>query len=153
MTEYLKVEGFAEFEEALKELPRAVGKGVVRRVLTEAAQPIAQDYRDGVDVVSGDLRDSIGVGTKLSRRQARLARRETRSMVEVHVGAGPDPAAHLEEFGSSNNAPNPAMRNAWERGKHRALESIKVGLAVEIEKARQRAARKAARLIAKNGTP
>lgn len=147
----LKVEGFRELDEALRELPRATEKNVAKRALMAAGEPIAADFRSRVKVLTGRLERSIGVGTKLSPRQARLARSEASSGVEVHIGAAALPEATLEEFGSSHNAPRPALRPAWDAGWRTALEAIKRLLWIEIEKAAARAARKAARLIAKNG--
>lgn len=148
----LKVEGFKELDEALGDLKKATARNAMRRAAVEVLQPIAEDYAANVDVRSGDLRDSIAVGTRLTPRQARLAKREGgKSFVEAYVGAGADPAAHLEEFGSVNNAPNPALRSAWDRGWRGALDALAEALAGQIQKAIARAARKAARDAAKMG--
>lgn len=152
-----KVEGFKELDEAIGDLKaagdltKASTRGAFRRAGMEALEPIAEDYRQNVDVLSGELRSTIGVGTRLTPRQARLARREGKSFVEVYVGAGADPAAHLEEFGSINNAPNPALRNAWDRGWRGVLERLAGLIWAQINKAVARARRRAERDAARMG--
>lgn len=146
----IKVEGFEDLDRALSDLPKATARNAMRRSAIAALQPIAEDYAANVDEVTGQLKSTIGVSTRLSPRQAALNRKnESRSYVEAHVGAGLDPAAHLEEFGSVNNAPNPALRNAWDRGWRRALDALGALIWAEIEKAIDRARRKAERDLAK----
>lgn len=72
-----------------------------------------------------------------------------KASAEVFVGAGPVPHAHLQEFGTSRHGPQPFARPAWDAGKNQVLDTIKDELAVQITKAAQRLARKAARLAAK----
>ncbi|RVI41050.1 HK97 gp10 family phage protein, partial [Sinorhizobium medicae] len=52
-------------------------------------------------------------------------------------------------FGTSRHGPQPFARPAWDAGKNQVLDTIKDELAVQITKAAQRLARKAARLAAK----
>ena len=152
MTPTFKVEGFSELDAALSDLPKATARNVVKRVLIKIATPIARDFASRVTVLTGRLQRGIGVGTKLSRRQARLARKiEGKSAVEVYVGAAPVKEATLEEFGSEHNAPKPALRPAWDAGKDRALDRLGPEMWAEIKTVSDRAARKQARLIAKNG--
>ncbi|WP_075216082.1 HK97-gp10 family putative phage morphogenesis protein [Mongoliimonas terrestris] len=139
----VKVEGLRELERALKDLPKATGKNVLRRVLTEGGEPIARAARGKAPVEVGYLREGIDVGTKLTRRQRGLHNRE--SPVEVFVGASGDPAAHIQEFGNEDNPPQPFMRPAWDSQKMKALDLISVRLGVEIDKAAARLARKAAK--------
>lgn len=143
----VRVEGLKELQQALLELPKATGRNVVRRALRNAGEPMANTMKARVPVEEGHLKNSIGVGTKLTRRQKSLHKKK--SEVELFVGAGADPAAHLVEFGSVHNSPEPFVRPAWDSGKGGALERIRGELANEIEKARARLARKAARLAAK----
>lgn len=149
--EEFKLEGFAELEEALIELPKATGKNVARRALIEAGEPVAEDYRSRVTRLTGRLFEGIGISAKLTPRQRRAAKREGPSSVEVYLGAGPDPAAHLEEFGSQHNAPKPMLRAAWDAGGRAILDRLGAILWGHIRKAADRQARKQARLIAKNG--
>lgn len=148
MTEDTRVEGFAELDATLGELSKGIAKGAMRRALKKAAEPMAEIARSGVPVDKGDLRDSIGVGTKLSKRQAKLHRRETRddkAFVEMFVGAGPLPSAHLQEFGTLDSAPQPFMRPAWDQDQNGMLERLKDELADEVERTAERARRRAAR--------
>lgn len=149
MAERFKVEGLKELEEALRELPKATGKNVLRRALLKAGEPIASSAAALAPRLRGKLQMSIGTGTKLSRRQKRLHRPE--STVEVFVGAGALVQAITQEFGTVNHPAKPFMRPAWDGNKTKALDTIRDDLAEEIEKARQRLARKAARIAAKNG--
>lgn len=144
----VRIEGLSDLKYALQELPKATATNVVKRALINAAEPILSSAETSAPVRSGRLKASLMVGTKLSRRQKSQHKKE--SKVEVFVGAGPLPQAHLEEFGSVNNAPHPFLRPAWDGNKQAALDGIKDEIAMQIEKARKRLARKAARLAAKN---
>ncbi|WP_085025289.1 HK97-gp10 family putative phage morphogenesis protein [Ensifer aridi] len=145
----VKVEGFRELDKALQQLKRATAKGVARRVLQKAGEPIAEAGRDNAPLgPTGNLKASYGVGTKLTKRQAKLHRKQ--SPVEVFVGPN-DPAAIQTEFGNQHQAAEPHLRPAWDAKKDRALEIIGEELAGEIEKAAARAARRAARLARKMG--
>ncbi|MDX1219049.1 hypothetical protein CN188_09675 [Sinorhizobium meliloti] len=145
----VKVEGFKELDKALQQLTRATAKGVARRVLAKAAEPIAEAGRANAPLgPTGNLKASYGVGTKLTRRQSKLHRKE--SPVEVFVGPN-DPAAIQTEFGNEHQAAEPHMRPAWDANKDRALEIISEELGSEIEKAAARAAKRAARLARKMG--
>lgn len=145
----VKVEGLEGIEQALKELPRATGKNVVRRVLRKRGKPIADKARALVPVDEGDLKDSIAVSTKLTKSQRRKHKKFDKDDVEVFVGAGPHPQAHLQEFGSSVHGRQAFMRPAWDVGKKAVLEGIGADLWAEINKAAKRLARKAAKAAAK----
>lgn len=145
--ERFKIEGLRELEQALAELPKATGKNVLKRALLKAGAPIASMAASLAPFLRGKLRQSFGTGTKLSRRQRREHKQE--STVEVFAGPGALVQAITQEFGTRNHRPQPFMRPAWDANKRQALESVKDELAEEIEKTRQRAARKAQREIAK----
>lgn len=141
----VKVEGLKELQHALSELPKATSTNVLKRALMKAGEPIANQARQMApdDPTSGgfDLRKSIVVSQRLSRRQKKNTRKE--SQVEVYIGAGPLPQAHLQEFGAAHHGPQPFMRPAWDAGQKPALDSIKKSLWEEIDKARVRLAKKA----------
>ena len=148
----VRVDGLKELDRALAELPRATGKNVLRRMLRKAAQPIADDMRakapDDPGTGGNDLRSSIGVGSRLGKRQAKLHRKMFKSdkaSVEVFAGAGVIPHAHLQEFGTVNHGPQPFARPAWDSNKGRALETIRNDLGDEIAKAAKRLAKKRAK--------
>jgi len=144
--ENVRVEGLRELDQALGQLSKATGKNVLRRVGRKALEPVAEKARSLAPVDEGDLRDSIGVGTKLTTRQRKLHRRAgDRSTVEVFAGAGGLPQATLREFGGDGSPAHPYLRPAWDSLKHRVLVSIKDMLGTEIEKSARRAARRAAK--------
>lgn len=139
----VRLEGLKAIQDALHELPRATARNVMKRVLTKRAQPIAEAARRRAPVDRGDLRDAIAVSTKLTRRQKGLRRKDGPKDVEVFVGPGPLPQAHLQEFGTSNQPAQPFMRPAWDTEKDGVLEGIKADMWAEIEKAANRIARRA----------
>lgn len=167
----VSLEGLRELDAALGELGKATGKNVLRRAARAALEPIAEEARSLVPVDSGALRDSIVVSSRLANGQAKLRysaamfarqgrdaavaamrnelRANGRSTVEMFIGAGQLPHAHLIEFGSAKNAPRPYLRPAWDAGQNKLLGDLKEILGGEIEKAAARQARKAARLAAK----
>lgn len=148
-----KVEGLSECLAALKELPKATGKNVLKRTLVKAAEPIVNDaksmgtYKDR----TGELRKSISIGTKLTRGQGSDILKSPKR-VEVFVGPQQHGRilryAHLVEFGTYIARPFPFMRPAWEANKMGALSTVKDLLWQEIQKAAERIARKAARQAA-----
>ena len=142
-----KLEGLKALDDALSELPKATARNVLLRTLKEQGQPIADAGEANAPRLSGKLADSYTVSTKLSRRQKGLHKKE--SMVEVFVGPTPHPKSVQTEFGNSHQAPHPHLRPAWDANVMRVLEGVKNSLADEIEKARARLARKAAREAAK----
>lgn len=156
----IRVEGLRELDAALGELSKGVGRGVLRRVGIKALEPMAETARqlapDDPATGAPDLKTSIFVGTKLTPRQARLARRAVKSgeaeksFVEVYMGTA-DPAGMQQEFGNIIHGPQPFMRPAYEQHKLGAVGIVKNELGGEIETAAKRAAARAARLAAKKG--
>ncbi len=139
----VRLEGFKELDYALQELPKSIGKSLVRRVLLKAGKTIAEAGAANAPLgPTGNLKASYGVGTKLTRRQRKMNKRE--SPVEVHVGPN-DPAAIQTEFGNEHQAAEPHLRPAWDATKNQVLDTIKTELATAIGKAATRLARKAAR--------
>lgn len=188
-----ELSGFKELESALGELIKttssATGKGVLRRALISAAQPMADRARElAPKGETGSLRQSIIVSARSTRRVGReeyhsvmrdggsraealqaliQARRENKGVgpsLEVYVGpAGAKwtRRAHLIEFGTApgvrktktgktinhpGTAPNAFMRPAFVEQAQPTLDRLKVSLRLEIAKAAQRAARRAARV-------
>lgn len=148
----VRLEGFSELDKALGEFTKATAKGVLRRVLLKAGQPMADTMRalapDDPDTGGSDLKSSIAVSTKLSGRQAKMHRRmfkNDKASAEVFVGPGPDPAAWNQEFGNVNHGPQSFARPAWDQKQRETLDIIKTELGTEIEKTAKRQARRAAR--------
>jgi HK97 gp10 family phage protein len=145
----VKLEGFKELDAALGELTKAAARGVLRRAGVKALEPIAVAASAMAPVESGKLQTSVGVGTKLTKRQSILHRKsvkDDKSSVEVFAGAGGLAQATQQEFGNFKDPAQPFLRPAWDAGKGRVLDDLKTELAAEIGKAAKRAAAKAARL-------
>jgi HK97 gp10 family phage protein len=143
-----KVEGLKDCEDALKELPLATSKNVLRRALLKAGAPVVDSAQSRVARLTGKLGQSVTVGTKLTKRQKKSAAL-TKDGVEVYVGAGPLPHAHMLEFGTSRQAPEPYLRPAVDANGKRMFSIFRDELRAEIAKAVQRLERKAARIAAK----
>lgn len=148
MSETVKLTGFKELEAELEKMTAGMGKGILRRALKKAAQPIATAANDFAPVgETGKYAQSFSYSTKLSKRQAGLHRkifRNDKASVEGFVGTS-DPAGVQQEFGNINHGPQPALRPAWDGGKMQVLDDLGRELWVEIEKTAARAARKAAK--------
>lgn len=141
----VNVSGLAQLNTALRELPKAAGKAVLRRTAVKALQPFDKVWREKAPHLTGELEESGGVGTKLTKRQARLNRkREGKSSVEVFAGPN-NPAAVPQEFGTHDQRAQPFARPAWDETKDEALTIVKTELGGEIERTATRLARKAAR--------
>lgn len=112
-------------------LPKATAKASMRRVLKKAAQPIAEAGRARAPEDQGALKASYGVGTRLSKRQRKVSRKE--SAVEVYAGPN-DPAAVQTEFGNDHQPAQPHLRPAWDTHKHAALEIVGTEAWVDVEK-------------------
>lgn len=149
----VKVEGLSDLVASLQALPKAVARNTLRRVLSKRAEPMAGTMRerapdDPATTGKRDLKTSIAVGTKLSKRQARLHRKENRNdkqFAEVFVGAGALPQAHLSEFGGPNNAPVGFARSAWDQHQDLILGGLRDDLWTEIDKTAKRRAKKLAK--------
>jgi HK97 gp10 family phage protein len=141
----VSMKGLRELEQALTELPKATARNTLNRVLKLAAEPVQRAWQAKAPRESGALAKSVIVGKRLTRRQAKDAKREGKFFAELHVGTA-DPAGVQQEFGNINHPAQPSGRPAWEQTQDMALATISVELGGEIEKARARLARKAAKL-------
>lgn len=139
----VRIEGLAELDAKLGELPAAAGKGVLRRVGRDALQPFDDAWRAKAPHFSGKLSESGGVGSKLTRSQRQAHERE--SSVEVFAGPGDKPQAWQQEVGNVHHAAQPFVRPAWDETKDQALGIVKAALGTEITKAATRVAKKAAK--------
>jgi HK97 gp10 family phage protein len=150
-----KVEGLRELTAGLDDMSKALQKGVLRRVAVKALEPFDQRWRqlapDDPTTGAPDLKTSGGIGTKLTRRQARLNRaRDDKSYVEIF--AGPNNAAAVpQEFGTVNMPAHPFFRIAWADTQNEVLDGVVKGLQPEIEKTAKRAEARSARKAALNG--
>lgn len=143
-----RIDGQEEMAENMRALANATQRNVARRVLTKAAQPVAERAASLAPVERGILAFSIVVSTQLTRRH-KAEQRNRESEVEVYIGpAGGQGAlfyASHVEFGTVLAPARPYLRPAWESTKGEVMALIASGLRAEIERAASRGARKAAR--------
>lgn len=147
----MKTEGFAEIERELTKLSKTAGKGVLRRALKKAGEPLAEAMRSRAPRDSDTLKNSIDVSTKLSRRQRSQHRKmfkDDRAAVEVFVGAGALPQAHTQEFGTVFVRAQPFARPAWDAERVGLLDRLGKHTREELNKAIARALRRAKKLEA-----
>jgi len=142
----MRVDGLSDLVEALEDLKKATATNVKKRALIDAAEPLRADAERYAPRQTGRLASTIAVSTKLSRSQSGA---EKGSKVEVYVGPASMTRAIVQEFGSIYQTPRPYMRPAWDKNKKDIPSAVGASLWEEIAKAAARAARKAARLLAK----
>jgi HK97 gp10 family phage protein len=131
---------------ALSELgKKSTEKNVLTRTLKKAAKPVDDLASALAPVDTGKLQISIITGTRLTPRQRSSAYKNgTMGVAEVHIGTAMSRGL-FQEFGTYKQPPHPFMRPAWESTKEQALSIIGKELWIEIRKAAERAARKAAK--------
>jgi HK97 gp10 family phage protein len=158
----VRVEGLSELESAMQELGKSMSKAVMRRAAKKALTPMIETARSIVQAQSSDsggLAESLTVATKLSKRQAKQARRETKSYSETYAGAGALPHAHLVEFGTGERFTDsgkstgampaePFLRPSWDQHKAEMPQAVGRELWVELEKAASRKAKRDAKKAA-----
>lgn len=171
----VRIEGLKELEEALQELPRATGGNVLKRAILKPAN-VFRDYAAQLAPKrTGRLKQEIKVSKPkiITAGKAAFAQamREGATRAEAGQaaraanaaagGKGRHAVVHVGpthrgfyglfgEFGTVHHPPHPFMRPAWDALAPSMGDMIRDTLAEEIEKARQRLARKAARIAAKN---
>jgi HK97 gp10 family phage protein len=148
-----EVLGAKQLDNALKQLPKATAKNVLRRSLMKSVKPteeaaIALAKRGE----TGNLQESVEVSTKLKKSQQ--GGRVKAGAVEVFVGASTTGGkkghhAHLIEFGWFHAIsglfipPQPFMRPAWESTKNIVLGTFADEVWSSLAKAARTLARKA----------
>jgi hypothetical protein len=161
-----EVQGLADLERALGELPKTTGKAVLRRVARKALEPFIARVRQLAPVddpantperAPGRYRDSWIIGSRLNRRQASIAKKEGKSSVEVHAGSTAGSVGIALEFGTTDRiqsstgretgrvAAQPHARPAWDATQIEALATVKEMLGPEIEKSAARLAKRRGR--------
>lgn len=145
MTITVRVAGLKELDEALKQLPKSVGKTVLRNALKKAAAPVVADAKANAPRDRGDLAESIDIRATLTRRQRRM--RARRGAVEMFIGPSFPLGAHghLVEFGTVKMPARPFLRPAWDSNKERVLETFGKLIWAELAKAAKRLAKRAAK--------
>lgn len=148
----IRIDGLRELDAALgalaEEYGRPAGKAVLRRVADKALKPMAGTARDLApdDPATGteDLKASIAVGGKLTKRQARLARKDqNKALVTRYMGTA-DVAGVPQEFGTVNHGPQPFMRPAFDQHAESSIRLVGTELGPEIVKTAARLAKRRA---------
>lgn len=135
--------GGRELDEALNQFTPSKRRAIGRVALDNAGEITAKAARALAPVDSGGLRESIDVSGTLSRTQK--SQHTKAAEQERFIGPDSRPQAHLREFGSDGNAPQPFLRPAWDQTKNAVKDRIGDELWLGIEKAVKAAARKALR--------
>ena len=137
--------GAKELEDALRQLPRATAKSVLRRALIKSAEPTEALARElAPRGNTGNLKISIDAKAQLKASQKSGGKIDG---VEIFVGATTPKGAHahLLEFGTVKMAPHPFMRPAWDATKNAVLATIKKEIWTSLAKSARTLARKAVR--------
>lgn len=157
----LQFDGFEFLEAALLELGEAPEiKKALSEALVIAAEPMAKAMRA---LAIPEVAETIDVSTTLSRRQKRLAGRQSSgidNIAFVYVGPKPRGLAVLEEFGTvrrhwktgkstGSTAARPFARPGFEQEKEGTVDRFGKLLWITIDKAATRIARRQAKAAAK----
>ncbi|WP_288044950.1 HK97 gp10 family phage protein [Sphingomonas sp.] len=133
----VRIEGTDQIARKLKAMGAALRRETLVPIITEELEPMADQMRALAARGTGEMADSVTVGTELSPAQA--ASNEPIAEIEVYAGPGPLPQAIQEEFGNYRQGPRPfirpafdahvngAMRNVGERGIGAVLDAANKG--------------------------
>lgn len=140
------LEGADELIKTFDELTRPTQRNALMRTMRHEIKPLADAVKARAPYEWGDLEENLFVGTRLTKRQASMARThgDRRSQAELHFGTA-DPAGMMSEFGLGNNPVNPFFRPEWESRKRSIRDGIARRLGSEIVAAGVRAHRRRAR--------
>lgn len=134
----VKVEGFAELERALRQLPEEIAGKVLREAFRRASKPMAEDAKQSAPRsddpgAGGHMADSIKVRNMKSENSL--------NDVQVDFWIGPD-RKHFyglfQEFGTVKQGARPFMRPAFDSDVQGVIDRF----GGEIWKGIERAARK-----------
>lgn len=147
------VSGFRELEEALSELAKSTGTGVLRRAGMKAMQPMADLAKslapDDAETPPLDLRTSIIVASGARTGSMGLQDVEKGGRATIFMGPRWDipryARVNVAEFGSFKMKAQPYMRPAWHQDSGALLDRLKVTIRAEIDKTVARAAVRAAK--------
>lgn len=156
MSVKFRLEGARELDKVLEGLKATTARGVTRRALKKALEPVAAAARGMAPQDTGKLAANIGISTRLTKRQAREARGATGRDVQT-IYVGPQwPSAHLVEFGTGPRhhksgkfvgvmPPQPFMRPAWDQNREQVLARLTDEIRAELDKTLARVAKRAAK--------
>lgn len=140
-SDLIRLTGFKELDAALADLPKAIERRILREVAADALQPFVDMAKSFAPFHEGHLRESIVIGTKLTRNARRAARKEPVEGVRVFAGTA-DPNGVPREFGSARSGAEPFMRPAWDATGQEMLDRVQRTLADKIERRAARSAKK-----------
>jgi HK97 gp10 family phage protein len=141
----VRIEGLQDLTQTLlRDLPESVGRNSIRRTLRKRAEPVRDAWKANAPKDEGHYAESIVIGTRLTRRQAREAKRDGKRFAEIHIGTA-DPAGQQQEFGNVNHPAQPSGRPAWESKKAGVLLGIGEDFRADLERTAARRARKLAK--------
>jgi HK97 gp10 family phage protein len=167
----MTIAGAKELDAALAEFSKATARNILQRTLLKAADPILETAQALAPVRTGVLKSKIRKDTRkpkghaskaafaeamaagASKAEAAAYQRAVnaqngQTFAEVFVGVEERVAqAWPQEIGTVNHAPHPYIRPAIEQRAEDAQRIIETELSGEIERARQRAARKALKTL------
>ena len=132
MTMSARSTGFRQLDVKLDALKGVARDDALLAAFTAGAQPVADAARALVRERSGELHDSIDVGTRLSPAQA--AQEPSDGHVRVYVGPGSLAQAITEEFGTLHEAPHPFMRPAWDAEQDTAIAEVARVMSEEVDR-------------------
>lgn len=142
--ETIKITGLRELSDALGELGKSTERSLLRRLAFRALEPVRDRAKQLVPVKKGKLRESIVIGTNLTKRAKAADKKEPRRGVRVFVGTAKRNAVAVE-FGTFRIGAQAYMRPAWDSQQNRVLDFVTSELRGEIEKTAARAAKRKAR--------
>lgn len=118
----IRIEGTNEIARKLKAMGKALRRETLVPIIEERLEPMADDMRAHAARRTGEMANSVTVGTELSPAQA--AANEPIAEIEVYAGPGPLPQAIQEEFGNMHEAPRPFIRPAFDGHVKSAMTGI-----------------------------
>lgn len=134
-----EVLGLRQLEQVLLNLPRSTAKGVVRRSMTKAAEPMrdlaARLAPDDPATHTPDLHTSFAIGNRSKGGRGGF-RREGPREVAIYIGPTREgyPQAIMMEFGTFKDRAQPSLGPAWEQEQRPMLERFAVLQGQELDK-------------------
>ena len=129
----MRLEGDADMDKRLGQMEGLADREFLEQLAVSALQPVADTARGIVRQRSGELHDSIGVGTRLSYSQA-ADEIDDPDVVAAYVGPGSMAQAITEEFGTVNEPGNPYLRPAWDENVGGMQASVRDGLGDRLQR-------------------
>lgn len=149
MADLMKLQGFKELADAMRELPKQVAKNALRSAVNAGASEIRKEARTRAPKKSGTLKRA------LYQKQIREESSQYKQVFYVGVRAGPTRGKdgkkdysrdawywRFVEFGTSKMAAKPFLRPAFESKKQAAVSAIGKKLDERIQKAARELAKK-----------